>query len=307
MDERIAANEKKTIEYNDELDSSHKKYRTTVADHDAKTAALQESHAAATETLRRTAKEAQVECERLRTQIGSARDAVEEKTADYEGMVEQHRVAQADALKKQKEAVAEHDLRIAEMVKKQEEQTDELRRQLLEANLECDKIRTELAGHLMAGASPEEADEIVNRTMRSATRKKANRSLLQKMFPFLQVSGVVLVAFVAIAYQLGLLSMNAMCAPVMPGTTLKDNASAILEAPWWVPTDFKEQAFGSICGDTRPRASLKFSGGRLVVTDTATNKMILDKRSEIAVVHGNVINFFDRKGKIDSLRSPWSS
>jgi small-conductance mechanosensitive channel len=304
MDERIASNEKKTKEYNDELDAAHKKYRIVVAVNDTKVADLNKTHVEATESLRRTSKEAEIECERLRTQIGSARDQVEEKVAENEKLVEAHTIAKAESLQKYKDVVKDHEKRIADMINKHEDQTDDLRRQLLSANLECDKIRAELASLQML-AAPHDADAIVSRTMRSASFKMPQKSATKRIIPVLQISSAVMVVVIAIAYQLGLLSMNAMCAPVMPGSTLADDASALFGAPWWVPANFKEQAFGAICGD-RPRASLKFSSGRLVVADEATAKMLLDKRSEIVAVQGNVINFFDRKGKIDSLRSPWA-
>ena len=306
MDERIASSEKKTKEYNDQLDEAHQKYRNVVADHDAATAELTKTHIQDTEGLRRTLKEAEMEIERLRTQIGAVREQVEEKAADAEARGLLHKEQLAEAQQKLKETCVEHDKKVAEIMKKHENQLDDLRHQLLAANLECDKIRTELASHQMQ-ASPEDADNIINRTMRSASFRSGNappkKSMLGVMARFLRNSIGVIVLLAAIAFPLGLLSMDAICAPIMPGTVLAAHETSS-EAPWWAHDTMKADAF-AICGD-RPRTSLKWHGGRLVITDAGTSKILFDKRSTTASIHGSVVNLYAKNSKIETLRPPWS-
>jgi len=243
MDERIATNEKKTTDYNAALDAAHKRYRTCVADHDLKVSDLTKAHNLDSETVRRGEKEASLEGERLRTQLATARELAVHKKADDELRVEEQKLALSEVQQQKRDTALEHEGRITEMIRKHEEQTDDLRRQLLEANLECDKIRTELASHQMQ-ASPDEAGDIITRTLRSASFRKQKKTFTKKIMPCLQMATIVLVVLSAIAYQYGLLSMNAICAPVMPGTTLQDDADHMWEAPWWVPAGtMKESVF----------------------------------------------------------------
>lgn len=304
MDERIATNEKKTKDYNDQLDDAHRKYRTVVAENDVNVAELAKAQIAETEGLRRSLKETEMECERLRTHIGTVREQIEVKTADSEKMVQVHKNQLAEAHQKLKDTVAEHDNKVSVINKKHENQIDDLRHQLLAANLECDKIRTDLASHQMM-QSPEMASEIVTRTMRSASNRgrPVPKKKLEKVLRVLRIMVAIIVALLACAYPLDLLSMNAMCAPAMPGTTF-GTEDASFEAPWWAPASMKESAF-AICDDRR-RTSLKWSNGRLVVAEVGTSKVLLEKRSYTAVVQGSVVQFFNKNSKIETLRSPWA-
>jgi small-conductance mechanosensitive channel len=306
MDERIAISEKKTKEYNDRLDEAHQKYRNVVADHDVAVAELTKTHIQDTEGLRRTLKEAEMEIERLRTQIGTVREQMEEKAAEAEARVLLHKEQLAEAQQKLKGTCVENDKKVAEIIKKHEIQLDDLRHQLLAANLECDKIHTELASHQMH-ASPEDAVNIINRTMKSASMRGGKappkKNTLAIVTSFLRNSIGAIVVLMAVAYPLGLLSMDSVCAPVMPGTILATH-DASSEAPWWAHDTMKADAF-VICGD-RPRTSLKWHGGRLVIADAETSKILFDKRSTTASIHGSVVNLYAKNSKIETLRPPWS-
>jgi len=303
MDERIVSYEKKTKEYNDQLDQAHQKYRSVVAMHDGKTAELTRAHVAEIESLRRTSKEAEIECERLRTQIGQLYAQMEDKAKDTAKMVEDNKAQLAEAQQKFKHAGSEHESRVSDLTKKHAEQLDDLRRQLLAANLQCDKIRTELASHQMK-AAPGDAEDIVYRTLRSASLmgeepKTKNSS---NFMPLLQILGAALVVSIAIGLQLGLTSLDALCSPAMPGTVLSKDCT--MDAPWFAPGS--EEAFSALCGN-RPRTSLQWASGRLVVTDEVALKVLLQRQSTSAIVRGASIDFVDKKGKIESSRAPWSN
>lgn len=247
-----------------------------------------------------------MEIERLRTQIGTVREQIGEKAVEAESRALLHKEQLAEAQQKLKNTSLEHDKKVAEIIKKHENQIDDLRHQLLAANLECDKIRTELASHQMQ-ASPEDAVNIINRTMRSASIRSGNAppkmNMLGIIARFLRNSVGAIVLLMGIAFPLGLLSMDAICAPLMPGTVLGTH-DASSEAPWWAHDTMKADAF-AICGD-RPRTSLKWHGGRLVITDAGTSKILFDKRSTTASIHGSVVNLYAKNSKIETLRPPWS-
>lgn len=300
MDERIISSEKKAKEYNQELDDAHSKYRTVVAEHDFKQAELVKNHVEDTETMRQHAKESEIECERLRTQIAQVREQLKGKTADLQKATESKEILAIETQKKYKKVVKEHEVRVSDMNKKHAEQMDAMRKQLLASNLEGDKIRTQLAS-LQMQAAPGDADEIVKQTMRSATflgdNKKDKTDAAKPVLPI-----IIALAVLALAVIIGFFTLpNVMCAPVRPGTKVDGEMTAM--APWWAPGSTK--AFESVCGG-RPQTTLKWFEGKLIVEDAATGDVLLTRKSNAATVNSDSINFFDKKGKIESLRAPWS-
>ena len=308
MDERIATNEKKTKEYNTQLDESHQKYRNFVAEHDSMVADLTKTHNADTESLYRTIKDGEMEMERLRALIGAVRTQAEARIAEAEQGVQVQKNHSEEAQQKVKDTIVEFEQKVSDINKKHESQVDDLRHQLLAAKLECDMIRTELAS-LQMQASPGDAANIINRTMKSASLGRDSAAAPPKnhmiaiLSHFIRNSTGVIFILLAVAYPLGLLSMDAMCAPAVPGTML-GGVDAAFEAPWWANDSFKADAF-AICGE-RPRTALRWIGGRLIVTDIGTSKVLLDNRATTAAVHASIVNLYAKNSKIETLRSPWS-
>jgi hypothetical protein len=35
-------------------------------------------------------------------------------------------------------------------------------------------------------------------------------------------------------------------------------------------------------------------------------KVLLERKASAAVVHGNIISFVDKKGKVETLQTPWA-
>lgn len=106
----------------------------------------------------------------------------------------------------------------------------------------------------------------------------------------------------AVVYQLKLWSLSAICAPVMPGTRVKDETT--MAAPWWAPADFKEEAFDFVCAG-RTRTTLYWSNGYLMLKDT-NSKILIEKRSTALIVKHETIDFIQRKGKIETVMAPWA-
>lgn len=102
--------------------------------------------------------------------------------------------------------------------------------------------------------------------------------------------------------------MDAICGPVMPGTTL--NSESRYEAPWFAPGKLKPTAFG-LCGD-RERVSMSWTSkggdlGRLAVDtlDEAKPKSLLDRTALSAVVKFDRLDIMEKKGKLESVKLPW--
>jgi len=307
MDDRIAASEKKTKEYNELLDQAHEKYRSAVSEHDAKVSKLSKQHSLGTETLRQTSRQVEIECERLRTQINQIREQYEQKLKEGDRALESIKDLLKEAEKKQYDVVALHEKRIIEINEKHSKQTDDLRQQLLVANLMTDKIRTELAS-LQIKASPNDTDEIVSRMMTSAQigkyecEKEICVSMISRIVGFTRNISIIVVILLLFSYLSGLDSMNSLCSPVKPGTIL--TKGVIYQAPWWAPDNHKKVAF-SFCGDT-PRTSLTWNGGRLFVFGEDTSTLLLKKRANMINVYSDSFMVFNRWGNIQSLKTPWS-
>jgi len=102
--------------------------------------------------------------------------------------------------------------------------------------------------------------------------------------------------------------MDAICSPVMPGTTL--NKECRYEAPWFAPGPLKQTAF-ALCGDIeRVSMSWTFKGGdlgRLTVETLGDNKSktLLDRNALSAVVKFDRLDIVEKKGKVESVKLPW--
>jgi hypothetical protein len=123
--------------------------------------------------------------------------------------------------------------------------------------------------------------------------------------PFALV-GFVVAVLLAILYQFDLLSMDAVCAPAMPGTTL-DTQDAIFEAPWWAPPLQKEPAFEALCGG-RTRSRLVASGGKLTaysLLDNDSGTELWHRRATTARVGSRRLTLRDKRGHAEHVESPW--
>ena len=109
-------------------------------------------------------------------------------------------------------------------------------------------------------------------------------------------------------YQRTDFSMDAICGPVLPGTTL--NKDARYEAPWFAPRPLKQSAF-ALCGDME-RVSMSWTSkggevGRLIVETLDENKpkILLDRNALSAVVKFDRLDIVEKKGKVESVKLPW--
>jgi hypothetical protein len=183
---------------------------------------------------------------------------------EMESSVQSHHIENVQEVQTYREAYRENETRIVEL----DGAVSNLRKQLLEANLEADLLRTKLSSDMIQGA-PRQADENENRTMDEGIAVHQNRSQLSRLgraiFISLLFSLMVVTAILHFGNSSELISLNSVCAPVMPGSVLQNySKSDVFEAPWWAPSTMKTQLFEIFCPD-RPRTRMSWKGDKLII------------------------------------------
>jgi hypothetical protein len=200
-----------------------------------------------------------------------------------------HKGEIAAAQQKYRVTCREYDARLEAIQKEHDETCRELYGQIKEANKQVHNLRNELVP-----------------TERPCSKKSLMPSSVIGMPKSLVLVGFVIAVLMAVLNQLDLLSMDAACAPVMPGTTL-DTQDAVFEAPWWAPPSQKESAFGALCGG-RTRSRLVVSGGKLTAYSSLKNgpfAVLWNKRVATARVGSRRLTFRDNKGNAEHVDVPW--
>ena len=71
-------------------------------------------------------------------------------------------------------------------------------------------------------------------------------------------------------------SMDGMCAPVMPGRTLRSRDSgSSFSSPWWAPKEHKAAAFEKFCSEIKEPTLLEW------LPDGKDNKIVLSSDNKI--------------------------
>lgn len=297
--------EKKTREYNILLDEAHEKCRATTAENDASLSEMSKKHASEIEHLNQSSKEIATEAEHLRTEMRQIKDQYERTLSEYKTSLESKKILIDEAEKKHRDYTLSQESRFSEINKKHALQTDNLREELLTKSLQCDKIHAELASLQMKEA-PHDADSIASRTMKMASiRTTVDENLpkaASKPMVFIQVCCLISMVLITFAYAFNMKSLNSICSPVKPGST--PLPGYVYEAPWWAPKKHKRIAF-TFCGD-RPRTLLTWDSRILSVIDQDTSDVLLNQRANEITVEADSFNFFDKKSKVTSFKTPWS-
>lgn len=197
----------------------------------------------------------------------------------------------AAAQQKYRVTCREYDARLEAIQKEHEETCRELYGQIKEANKQVFNLKNEL---------------VPTETPRVHSKKSFAPSPVNGMPRFLVVAGFVGAVLVAVLNQIDLLSIDAVCAPVMPGTTL-DTQDAVFEAPWWAPSLQKETAFEALC-EGRMRSRLVVSGGKLTAYRLLKNgsfAVLWNKKVASTRVGSRTLTLRDNKGHAENVESPW--
>jgi hypothetical protein len=120
--------------------------------------------------------------------------------------------------------------------------------------------------------------------------------------------GVIATLVLAVFNQLNMLSMNAVCAAAMPGTTLGESHTVVMEAPWWAPLAQKEAAFSLVCAG-RTRSRLVVGSGKMTAYSLAKDGVattLWQKRITTAKIGANGISLQDKKSQTVQVETPWS-
>eukprot|EP00521_Asterionellopsis_glacialis_P009098 CAMPEP_0195286050 /NCGR_PEP_ID=MMETSP0707-20130614/3657_1 /TAXON_ID=33640 /ORGANISM="Asterionellopsis glacialis, Strain CCMP134" /LENGTH=408 /DNA_ID=CAMNT_0040345643 /DNA_START=273 /DNA_END=1499 /DNA_ORIENTATION=- len=263
---------------------------------------------------------------KLQEKVETTKKELEQMTELQERKSHEHHVEITALQDKYRQAMKEHN-----------EKTEDLRREILEANLTADKLRSKLARLEMVHA-PDHADMIAERTMRDAMstaamnqdddvttpappRKKKTRI----MVPLLM--GMIAIV-VGIMHNMDMLSWNAMCSPTMPGTTFS-NTNASTEAPWWAPPPLKSPLFSVMCGEERVQTRMEYThnsgngqhklalwsvppteeGGEGTVQQQQQPTLLWEKRigSQVTIFPDHLV-ITDKRGKTEEVQNglPWT-
>lgn len=142
----------------------------------------------------------------------------------------------------------------------------------------------------------------ISRSSDGVTKPQSTRST------FLSVIVLVLSLAVAILSldQRDLLSFDAVCAPIFPGSIVE---SGTFDAPWWAPDEEKANMFRMVCG-SRLRSRISSTNNKISVSeisdDSSTSKVLWRGKAPLGVVVGS--KSIDVKSKEGSTRfaAPWS-
>lgn len=266
----------------------------------------------------------------LDTKLTATRKELDERITASEIANRDHHMHLTEAQQKYRDACDENDRRMAEMTKLHNDEVENLRRQLSAANRDLDMLRGKLVS-----LEVKEAERIAEHTVytgidpteaRKRTLKKQKKNIAVGLVAvsclrsplYLCCRRTTLAYSLVFSIQLAIgwfyqrtaFSMDAICGPAMPGTTL--NKAIKYEAPWFAPGPLKETAF-AFCGD-RERVSISFTPkgsdlGRLSVEtiDEKKPKTLLEKNALSAVVKFDRLDIMEKKGKLESVKLPWAS
>jgi hypothetical protein len=150
-------------------------------------------------------------------------------------------------------------------------------------------------------------DELVPiETLFVQSKKGLAPSPVNGMPKSLVVVSFFVAVLIAVLNQFDLLSMDAVCAPAMPGTAL-DKQDTAFEAPWWAPPKQKESAFEALCGG-RTRSRLVVRGGKLTaysMLNDGSSAVLWSKRVVTARLWSDKLTLRDNKGHAKHVESDW--
>eukprot|EP00978_Attheya_sp_CCMP212_P017979 scaffold48654_cov51-Attheya_sp.AAC.1 len=247
------------------------------------------------------------------TKLETTKRELDELTSKSEKTSREYHAEITASQNKYREACRESDIRISELNDAHAKQCENLRRTILSTNLEADKLRMQVAGLQMRQA-PGDADAIMARTMRNATTGADSREQLEDWYrrnKFVVLITIICIPLLALIFKGDLLSLDAMCAPCIPGTEFGPHP-VTCDAPWWAPGPVKQGAFDLMCGNYRVRSHLEWTGGtkssRLSLTDLGSkdSHILLDKQGASAKLNAHEIIITNKGGKSTEFPSPWN-
>eukprot|EP00544_Gedaniella_sp_CCMP2646_P006233 CAMPEP_0202503016 /NCGR_PEP_ID=MMETSP1361-20130828/40653_1 /ASSEMBLY_ACC=CAM_ASM_000849 /TAXON_ID=210615 /ORGANISM="Staurosira complex sp., Strain CCMP2646" /LENGTH=425 /DNA_ID=CAMNT_0049136151 /DNA_START=9 /DNA_END=1286 /DNA_ORIENTATION=- len=237
----------------------------------------------------------------LDTKLSATRKELDERIAVSESANRENHLHLSEAQKKYRETCDENDRRVAEMTRLHNQEVENLRRQLSAANRDLDMLRGKLIS-----LEVKEAERIAEHTVYTGIDPtEARKRTLKQQRKTITVGAIALA--VAWFYQVTAFSLDAICGPAMPGTTLSKEST--YEAPWFAPSPLKSSAF-DLCG-ARERVSMSWTPkgelGRLTIEtlDGKKPRILLDRNALSAFVKFDRLDIVERKGKVESIQLPW--
>jgi hypothetical protein len=278
----------------DSLNDIHQKLRTLLTTNEAQLASLAYQLKRETSDARRGIQDSTQELQNLRNELQALQNKRSVNDAEISITLERQRGLTELSLAELRNSKMEFLSNFNMISLKRESHLKELRLQLVSAQLERDMLQDEL-------------ETIKSRWEKSnliALQEKLKCKNIQSMqFSALLITNCLgLILVIAITVFTGLITLDGLCAPVMPGTILKLENNFYSEAPWWWSIS-KENAF-LVCGQRR-RTSLSWNRGRLLILDLKTQKPLVDKRVASGLIKDDSIHIFGKRSQMHAFRSPW--
>jgi len=207
----------------------------------------------------------------------------------------------------------ENENRLADIKKAHTEQCEELSREALKAKLEADRLYNEL---IARGVD-------VPRHMLFSDKDNSTKKVNPVLSLFLFLLAISSIAYVKLgSVSRDVFTKSGFCAPVIPGTTLDDNAYGTFKAPWWAPASYKEKAFASFCIDSRSNSKSSKSSATANVPssiewsrDGKNNKLIVSVKGSVVLkrsigktqITSSKLLFWKRNNSLETLPFNWVS
>jgi len=223
--------------------------------------------------------------------------------------------------KKQIQLIQEHEERVSQLKKAHAKQCDELCQEVLKANLEADRLHSQLEGANINPRKPrlfpkkEESTGAsamvilsVAFAVSSVSYSFRDRKTQCCLFISQTLRSFQIVVF--FGFKVDLFTKEALCSPVMPGSILRSTPLAMsFQSPWWAPSKYKEQAFKAVCSSEAPvLLEWEPDGKENKLTVTRGGKKTLIRRTVSKTeVYGDRLRLWTKKGVAEDHGSVWSN
>lgn len=287
----------------DALKSAEEKHRSSLLDFEARISTLTTQHMAECATLEQKYRST---CASHESQLQSTAN---EKSSQEANWKQQYAQAKLD-----------YDSEKAALESQYETMLSQLRLEILQANVDSDQLRSKVKA-LESGDVSYDEISVSSRSLSAARSVQHGGACGLLAWTMVLVLTLVIATpvllVVAIRYDLlrevtflhdyiphmEYLTMDSLCAPVLPGTRLEGDG-LLVEAPWWAAPELKVAAY-KFCSD-RPRIRLELKGNKLSARDATTEETIWSEKARSAQVEREEIIMYNRWGQEKTRKPlPW--
>jgi len=222
--------------------------------------------------------------------IQSLKEKVSKLTENQQKLQRDQQKEITKKLSKYRELCKEANDRIAELLEERAKESEKFRVEILQMNMEADKLRVQLA---------KKEIEMLD---------VPNRSYLDHL-PKIVLFFLLSFLFFIVAKHIHPLTKATLCAPALPGTTITTSAYRFVakyDAPWWAPAPIKKNAFKIFCSDMKQTQVQYFSKSGKFVLKNLRKKIMSRKNVKLVMLNPSSITFiYKRTNRKEVIDAPW--